>query len=160
MRLYHQEIEINATLDLVWEYLSNIENFGKFNAYHHGVRFSSEQKQGVGTEFITPHTFWPIFPLPPLDTICKVTHWEKNENQGRIVIAEAPVSKTQTAVPLTQHSQTYTLSTQGKDKTQLVYEITYNGIPDWVPWYAGYVNRKVNNVMIRELQEIKKLLEL
>lgn len=159
MKLYHQEMEINTPLAVVWQYLQDLQNFGKFNRYHHGVTFSTEQKQGVGTEFVTGHTFWPIFPLPPLKTKCLVTQWEVAKDRVIVSIAETPVTKRNKPISITKHTQQYTLQARGKNKTKFSYDITYKGIPDWVPVYAKYVNGKVNATMIHELEEIKKLLE-
>lgn len=162
MKNYNRSIDLDLSLGSVWNYLSDLNNFGWFNEHHGEIEFLTEQHQGRGTRFKTRHTFWPIFPIPPLETICLVSLWEKKEMMAKVTIWEQPVINIplvgQAAVPYTQHWQKYTLSSGQRNKTNFRYQVIYQGLPSWMRKANRYVDAKVLEVMDQELVEIKELL--
>ena len=164
--LYRKEISLDVTVDKAWDFISDLRNFGRFNPHHYGVKFLTENCQGEGTTFTTRHTFWPIFPIPSLETRCVVTSWEKNEFDAAVVVDEQPYVNIRIGsirvgnidVPLTNHIQRYFLDAEGS-KTNYIFEVEYKGVPAWIPPWFKHVNTRVEKVMINELESIKKHLE-
>jgi hypothetical protein len=160
MKHYQKSININTDLNLVWEYLSDLNNFARFNPYHKTISFLTNQIKGQGTLFRTNHSFWPIFPIPNLETICQVTLWD--ENKKRINIFEQPILNLpiigERELKQTNHTQKYSLI-EKQEGISFVYEVIYKGLPDWMKLANQHVNSKVNQVIQNELIEIKKKLE-
>lgn len=163
MKHYIRDVNINIPLESAWSYFADLNNFGRFNVHHDGVQFLTTEHRGVGVHFKTGHTFWPIFPIPPLETICTVALWEKNEKTARIIVLEKPIinlpSLGHLPVPYTGHTQEYSLSSNREDETNFRYEVLYHGLPAWMKQANKNVDRKVLAVMDKELAAIKELLE-
>ena len=160
-KLYQKYIDINASLDDVWDYISDLNNFCKYNPNHSTIKFLTEQEQGKGTKFVTKHIFKPIFPIPTLETICSVENWEKKEKKARITIVENPSIKLfgYRKVPFTEHILDY-LIREKNEMTSFAYLIWYRGVPKWTGRYHDSVNKKVEEIMENELKEIKNFLEV
>jgi hypothetical protein len=61
---------------VIWAVLSDLTHFARNDPYHHNLRFISDKREGVGTQFKVSHRYWPIFPLCPDEVIFEVEIWD------------------------------------------------------------------------------------
>jgi len=74
----HVSIDIDAPPDSVWEAIEDIESHVHWMADAESIRFTSEQRQGVGTRFVCRTRIGPIH----LDDVMEITAWEAPAAMG------------------------------------------------------------------------------
>ena len=145
---YAAERLVRLPAEPIWKVLSDLSHIARNDPYHHDFKFvEGSLQEGKGATFITTHSYWPIFPFPRDEVVCKVIDWQP---LARVTVVEKSQKKYRS------HIQDFTLEPCGQYVTVVHFEVNLFSIPWWLWPLRAWVTFKALRRMRQKLKEVEE----